>query len=400
MGEREVERLLGELDSQKESPDDAELRGMARSATGAARPVARAPSPRLRWGLAVAAALLVGSGFGFGVSAWKTPEGSAGTKFAGLGFLPAKGWTVIQSEAAGPTAARAIAANVPLLPGDDLRGLPRATVASLPENGILIFATFAARGDPTRADFVNRELPLSIDGARAVARLFRLRASVGAYNIDARIYFGSASPSPETVNLAQRQLNRLVVASEDVTIVARSTVLNGVTPARLFGSVASGKADEQVTIEVKECGPHAPFFRQYAAVRTVAGGSWSTEVFVRTNAAVRATWGEAESAPIAIFKRPGIQLRRNGARRFLVGVSALTNFYRKRLTIQRLDQRLGRWTALKSVVLTETGATSGFIWSSSRFELRVPRGTVIRAVLPLAQTRPCYVAGYSNLIRT
>ena len=33
-----------------------------------------------------------------------------------------------------------------------------------------------------------------------------------------------------------------------------------------------------------------------------------------------------------------------------------------------------------------------------RFE--VPKGTSIRAVLPLAQAKPCYLAGYSNIVRT
>ena len=38
------------------------------------------------------AALLVGA-FGFGLGAWRTPSGVAGTNFVGVGFVPAKGWT-------------------------------------------------------------------------------------------------------------------------------------------------------------------------------------------------------------------------------------------------------------------------------------------------------------------
>ena len=30
----------------------------------------------------------------------------------------------------------------------------------------------------------------------------------------------------------------------------------------------------------------------------------------------------------------------------------------------------------------------------------VRRGTTLRAVLPLASARPCYLAGYSKLVRT
>ncbi len=34
------------------------------------------------------------------------------------------------------------------------------------------------------------------------------------------------------------------------------------------------------------------------------------------------------------------------------------------------------------------------------FKIAVPKGTTLRAVLPLAQAKPCYLAGYSKLIRT
>jgi hypothetical protein len=34
------------------------------------------------------------------------------------------------------------------------------------------------------------------------------------------------------------------------------------------------------------------------------------------------------------------------------------------------------------------------------FRPRVPKGTLIRAVLPLSQARPCYLAGYGPLMRT
>src|SRR5687768_9898940 len=61
----------------------------------------RQPRPwrpfHLRWGLVVAAALLAGSGFGFGLGSRDTSSGGATTNVVGFGFLPAKGWTVVQS---------------------------------------------------------------------------------------------------------------------------------------------------------------------------------------------------------------------------------------------------------------------------------------------------------------
>jgi hypothetical protein len=38
--------------------------------------------------------------------------------------------------------------------------------------------------------------------------------------------------------------------------------------------------------------------------------------------------------------------------------------------------------------------------SSASFRASIPRRTLIRAVFPRSQARPCYLAGYSNLLRT
>jgi hypothetical protein len=409
MNEREVEKLLAELNSQIEPADEAELRIMARAAAGANRAAARAGSPRLRSGLAVAAALLVGSGFGFGVSGWKTPEGSAGTKVVGLGFLPAKGWTVVQSEGTGPTVATAIAANVPLNPSDVPGSPPRATVAALSHGGVVVTGTFTVRGDPHNdAFFPVRQLPLRFASAGKVAGFedplasprrisrYRLRAGVGAYNVDAWIYFGGA-PAVGTIGAAQRQLNRLLVASERITIATRDRVLRKNQPyVTLFGSVESRQADEPVMVEGKECGRHAPFFRQWMAVRTRPGGGWSTEAFVRTTTMFRAKWADAVSAVVTVQARASVVLQPTASRHeFEVRAGGVANFWRKRAEIQRYDRRIGTWIKLRSVVLTDNTYGGS---ASATFTLRVPKGTLLRAFFPLSQARPCYLAGYSNLI--
>jgi uncharacterized protein len=65
----------------------------------------------------------------------------------------------------------------------------------------------------------------------------------------------------------------------------------------------------------------------------------------------------------------------------------------KAALFQRFDRRLGTWTTLRRVVLTEY---NGY----TEFRASVPRGALIRAVFPLSQARPCYLAGYSPLFRT
>jgi hypothetical protein len=422
--QRRIEQLLTRLGRGVSPPPEHQLRTMARVAAESPRIPPAAPTRpppwrplHLRWALAVALALLAGSGFGFGLGSRDSADGTAGTKVVGFGFLSAKGWTVVQSGKADLTGATsAIAANVPLQPEDNLRQKPYATLESLPADGVLIFATFAARGDPAEdMKFAERRLPLQVSGAAPVSpasdsqpftrRLaqYRLRAAVGGYNVDTRIYYGTMPASDAMIDAAQRQLNRLVVASERVTIAARPSILRSGERATLFGTVDNGKADELVRVQAKDCGQR--FFRDVASATTREGGGWSTELSPGINTTLRAVWNETASAPISVRQRPVVVLRRlpNVARRFEVWVSARNSFWRKRVLIQRLDRRLGRWLAVKSVVLTETGTSApgyGFAQTSAKFGAAVPRGALMRAVLPRSQARPCYLAGYSNLLPT
>jgi hypothetical protein len=187
-------------------------------------------------------------------------------------------------------------------------------------------------------------------------------------------------------------------APEQVTISARASVVRLNIPyASLFGSIESGKAGELVTIEGKECGPHTGFFRAIASARTDDGGGWSTQAFMRVTTVFRATWGDDASAEVTVRARAAVSLTRHSARRFEVGVGGVASFWRKRVVIQRYDRRLGTWVRLRSVVLTKSGYAGS---ASAMFRASLPKGTLIQAVLPRSQARPCYLAGYSSLVRT
>jgi hypothetical protein len=421
--QRRIEKVLARVGRRIPTPPEHEFRAMARAAAESPRRalagVDRRPLWRpfhLRWGVAVAAALLVGSGFGFGLGSRDASDGSAGTNLVGFGFLSGKGWTVVQSGTVGPTSgAKAIAANVPLHPDDDVRHRPYATLRSLPADGILILATFTTRGDPAAdVEFAEGRLPLQISGAtpvspssdpmpfaRRLAR-YRLRAAVGGYNVDVRLYFGTAPASRDSIAAAQRQLSRLLVASERVTIAARPSIEKGDgRPLTLFGTVENAGAGEVVDIQAKDCGQQ--FFRGVVGATTREGGGWSVEYLSGITTTLRAVWKDSASAPITVRARPRVELRpppRGAARRFRVIVVAKAQFWRKRVLIQRFDRRLGVWARVTSVVLTETGGGGAFVATEAKFRASVPKRTLIRAVFPRSQARPCYLAGYSNLLRT
>ena len=188
-------------------------------------------------------------------------------------------------------------------------------------------------------------------------------------------------------------------ATQRVTLEVDTTLPRWGQRTTVSGTVPSSRAGEIVTIEVKECGPHAPYFREYTSARTSEGGRWRTETFFRTTSAIRARWGDATSEPMTVRSRPGVLLQRDGGR-FGVSVVALSSFWRRHVVVERFAPKTGRWVFVKRVVLTESGGGGTMSWTSAKFRAKLPRRTLIRAVLPLSQARPCYMAGYSNLFRT
>jgi hypothetical protein len=357
-----------------------------------------------------AGALVAGSAFGFGLGSALTTSESAQAAAVGTGFLPARGWTVVQSGTTTATGtARAIAANVPLDARDDVDGLPVRTLASLPERGSVIVATFTTRGDAgADAAFPVRSLPLQVSAAERHRAEHRLRVGVKGTNVDARIFFGRLEPTAEMLASAQRQLNRLVVASERVTIFARPTVAGPTGQpfpywVRLFGSVDSGKAGESVEIQAKDCG--SEFFRLVGGATTESGGGWSTAYSPGINTSLRATWNDVSSAEIAIKAHVivGLQKRRDGKTIF-VYAHAKRSLWRKKVLIQRRAR--GSWTNLRTVVLTESGGNpgsgpnTGTSGASAEFVPAVPKGTLLRAIMPLSEVKPCYLAGTSREVRT
>lgn len=182
----------------------------------------------IRLAVAVASALLIGSGLGFALGSSSTPSGSAASGPVGLGFLPARGWDVRQSGVA-PTPERpavAIASNVPLSRQDDADGLPLTTLRTLRAHGVVIVAGFARQLEhrPISADFPVRKLPLRVRDAQPIEfgtqvrpkrplGQYRLGATVNRYEVDVSFYFGTAKPGRSLLLAAQRQLDRLVVRS-------------------------------------------------------------------------------------------------------------------------------------------------------------------------------------------
>jgi hypothetical protein len=432
--ERRVERPIVELWGRVATLSDEELLGLSESARADG---SRSPRPRrrLRWPVAAtAAALLVGSGLGFGVGSSVTPSGGAQANVAGLGFIPADGWRVTQTASIGDSGvARAVASNVPLEADDESSEVPVATLRKLPAKGIVIVARLFPRGDPLRdAGFPLRELPLRVSHAvpvdlpRALSGTtlvaLRLRAAAGGYNVDTRVFVGPPLAryrlplGPDLLAAVDEQLRRLVLAPTRVTLVVQPRIIeNQSQRISIFGSVDSGRADQKVVVQFKACGLVPLQFRDAFETTTREGGGFSLADRQPFNLGVsgpfRAVSGDSVSAEVPVQQRAGVGLRALGSGRFQASASGTVSFWRRYVLLQRFDRARGVWVNVRRIVLADQpggggGAAPPFQTvvrigvRSEPFRLPLRRGTSIRAVMPLSQTKPCYIAGVSEVRRT
>jgi hypothetical protein len=170
-----------------------------------------------------------------------------------------------------------------------------------------------------------------------------------------------------------------------------------INPQIVSGSVASGRGGQKVTIQFKQCGLLPIQFRDVSEVTTLDGGSWSDELGASTNGDFRAVSGDAVSDSVPVQERADVRLAPRPPGRYEVEVVSTLSFWRKHVLLQRFDRRKRTWITVRPLVL-ENQFGPGLIWSTTdKFKTKLPKRTTIRAVLPLDQAKPCFIAGYSTI---
>jgi hypothetical protein len=188
--------------------------------------------------------------------------------------------------------------------------------------------------------------------------------------------------------------------AETVSMSARPTIARANERVTATGVVGSGHADQLVTVQSRPCDETT--WREVAETATQEGGGWTTDFSPGVSGLFRATSVGAESEPLKLQTRPSVSLGQRPPGTFFVTVNAQRQFWHRKVVLQRFDTKKRVWIDVRRILLTETGATPGlpWIWSGSdKVRVVVPKGTTMRAVIPLSATRPCYLAGYSNLLR-
>jgi hypothetical protein len=411
--ERELSSVWQEIEP---LPDDV-VRSMAAEAAKSERePAAPRDVSRRRFAALgslrlAAVGVAVGACLGFGFAELTTDEGTASNRTIGFGFLPSDGWNVVQAGTVG--SAHAVAANVALSARDGSKPVPYETLRQLPPSGAVIVARLVPLRDDQRRVVGPRQLPLELGEATPAplpASLsdsglvaFRLRSAVSGHDLDARIFLG-APPSPETLSAVDGQLRRLVVAPSDVSLVVQPALFkNTGERMTIYGAVSSGRAGEKVTVQFKACGLQPVQFRDAFETTTQAGGSFSLAGFYRpfnlgVSGVFRAVSGGDVSEEVRVQQRAAVfmhPLRGANRGRYRVRVWGKVSFWRRFVLIQRFERRRGVWITTRRLALTEENGSA-----TPSFRPSVPKGTQIRAVFPLSQARPCYLAGYGPILRT
>jgi hypothetical protein len=191
-------------------------------------------------------------------------------------------------------------------------------------------------------------------------------------------------------------------ASETIFVSAvRPAIVRWAEAATMTGGVGSGQANVDVYIDAQTCGDGR--WDVISGAHTGPGGGFTAEFGAGINLLVRARAEGATSNVVKIQQRPSVTLQQRPRATFWVNVNAGRSFWKKRVLLQRYVPSARTWRNVRSAVLADSGSRPGsaFVWSETeKFRQQLPKRTLVRATLPLAQAKPCYVAGYSNMVRT
>lgn len=197
-----------------------------------------------------------------------------------------------------------------------------------------------------------------------------------------------------------------------VTIGVRPSIVRFSEKPEIFGAVTNTKAGEVVTVEFKQCALYPEQFRDFMTTTTIDGGAWSlgellqVRLQIYSSGSFRAVWDDQISREVALKMRAGVYLQRlPRSGRFTVRVAGTQSFWRRRVRVERFDRPSRTWKLVRSLLLTESEGSRDYgqpilVNTTEPFRPGVPKGTTLRAVLPLEAAKPCYLGGYSLLQRT
>ena len=177
-------------------------------------------------------------------------------------------------------------------------------------------------------------------------------------------------------------------AGPAVTLAASTGTVVALRSVRLSGKVASGRADETVTVFAQRFANGS--FTALATVLTDAGGTWSLTVRPMIATTYKGVWNGSTSSTVTVAVRPAVTLRALPRLRFATRVLAARSFAGRTVQLQRhlLD---GRWLTIARTRLNSS--------SAAVFQPKLKRGrSTLRVAISVNQAGGGYLAGFSASI--
>jgi hypothetical protein len=190
-------------------------------------------------------------------------------------------------------------------------------------------------------------------------------------------------------------------AAPGVTLnVAPSAIVYG-QEVRLSGKIPAARGGQKVIVRARACR-----FTKAVPVRTLKtrkNGSFSFRVGPTLGTVYSVAWRKRVSRKVTVGVAPQVSLRKAGARAYAISVSAGggSTFEGMQALLQRAVGH--KWRSIATTPLKLTSSPTALTAVSSgtaRVQFPVPRHSVLRAVFPPNEAKPCYRAGISRTLKT
>jgi len=178
-----------------------------------------------------------------------------------------------------------------------------------------------------------------------------------------------------------------------VSMEAKPNVIRMYQPVEIAGAIVTREAGEYVAIEQNVCGRG---WEPGSGGTTTSGGLFTATLTQSlANVRVRAKWRSSYSTVVTIGVRPWVVLRQKGPARFEAVVSTYRTLAGRVAQLQRYDRDSRQW---KVVARGKLRPGSYGQETEAVFRAKLAKRTIVRAVVPATSTKPCNLAGFSNMM--
>lgn len=184
---------------------------------------------------------------------------------------------------------------------------------------------------------------------------------------------------------------------ESLSLAGKPALLTYGAKVVLTGTLSTQKVGENIDVLAQPCGTNAA--TKLATVATTTGGAFTYTAAALQNTTYTSKIRATTSNAAGVRVRPALRLAKVAAHRYSLRVSAAQSFGGKYASFQRYNGTLGRWVAVKTVLLKASAAgVAPTVLSTASFRSTIKARLRVRVALGQAQVGGCYAPGLSNAI--